>query len=129
MDGTVCLIGFDEWACRLVAKYGHLEIVQYLHTNVSPHTNGCPLVRREASYWAAVSGHSHIMHLHSYGFPWDREAFIVAAANCHLEIVKYLHTNGCPWSEEACREAIRHKSVMEYLQMNEYDTRRQRFGR
>ena len=55
---------FDEYACNNAAKYGHLEVLKYLHEN------GCPCTE------AARNGKLNCLkYLHENGCPWSATFF------------------------------------------------------
>jgi len=98
--------------CTTAARYGHLEILKYLHDN------NCPW---DECACAAGSGHFEILeYLHNNSCPWDERACALAAANGHFEILKYLHNNNCPWDKWACEYAAGngHFEILEYLHTN-----------
>jgi len=82
--------------CNTAAKYGDLEMLQYLQQN------GCIC---DAMTWAyaAEGGHQNILEWafnnNFFGFPWDEMACVYAAHGDQLDVLLYLRDHGCPWNE------------------------------
>ena len=96
-DGGEC--HWDEYTCRIVAEYGHFNMLKWAHQN------GCPWNGGTTSE-AARGGRFEILKwVHQNGCPWDEGTCGAAAEYGHFDILKWLHHNGCPWDEETCGSA------------------------
>lgn len=109
--------GFTERAMDLAARYGHLDVVQWLHEHRS---EGCS---KYAMNWAAAFGHLDVvqfLHEHrSEGCTTD--AMDLAAANDHLDVVRWLHENrseGCSVKALDMARTRCHHDVAQWLQNN-----------
>ncbi|KAJ3312087.1 hypothetical protein HDU76_002964, partial [Blyttiomyces sp. JEL0837] len=116
----VCKCPYFEFIFSLMdfaAKYGKLEVLQYLHeNNISTCTT-------EAMDLASENGHlSVVEYLHeNRSEGCTTEAMDAAARNGHLEVVKFLHYNrneGC--TKAAMTDAARegHVDVVRFLNEN-----------
>ena len=91
--------------------YGHLEIVQYLHSIDAKCTTG-------AMNRASRSGHLEIVkYLHSIGKECTTYAMDYASMYGHLEIVRYLHSIGKDSTTWAMDFASKygHLEIVKYL--------------
>ena len=104
----------DVRACAEAARYGHLEILKYLHEEVKAPWDGA------TAYLAAKNGHLHILeYLVERKFDkYNEWACELAAENGHLDCLKYLHeTAKAPWDEDALYFAHEnnHTECVQYL--------------
>ncbi len=76
-----------------LAKYGHLEMLQWVRAN------GCPWDENTCGF-AARSGYLNILKwLRANGYPWDEATCAIAAMGGHLDVLKWARKNGCPWDK------------------------------
>lgn len=84
----------DNYAIRIAAYDGYLEVVKYLHQNGADIT----AVNNYAIRLAAKNGHLDVVkYLHQNGADIaavNNFAIRLAAENSHLDVVKYLYQNG-----------------------------------
>jgi len=128
-------------ACYFSAKAGHLDCLEYLHSQKSH-------LREKTSLIASTNGHLHILRflhakaclfddyccreassnghldclkfLHSIGRPWGVYVCSFAAKAGHLDCLQFAHENGCPWNEITCCDASQEGQAMclHYAHMN-----------
>ncbi len=98
------------------AKYGHLEVLKWLHPttpcrdkNFVACSNAAKYGRLEALKW-----------LREHEYPWHESTYIGAACAGHMEVVKWMYANGCPWSEWTCAHAADggHLELLKWLRAN-----------
>ena len=94
-----------DTAAMLAACYGHLEVMQFLHTA------GCDFEKANnngftAGIFAAWNDHLEVVQfLHRAGCDLDKAdndgwtAGILAAQNGHVEVVQFLHRAGCDFDK------------------------------
>ena len=89
----------ESYLCGHAAFGGHLEVLQWLHTNDYPwDTNTSP--------HAAFEGHLEVLKwLREHGCPWSGGTCTNAAMGGHLEVLQWAHANGCPWNKKTCTYA------------------------
>lgn len=80
--------------CRHAARYGNLEVLQYLHSM------GCQW-DSSTCHNAAKYGHLHILiYAHQHQFPWGRHTVYFAAIHGHLHILLWSQMMGIPWEDD-----------------------------
>lgn len=134
-----------KWAYRLnsliyvdAAKYGHLEIMEWLKTKrvngyhlrdeicieaakgghlnvfkwaIAEYKNDCPL-NEEICIYAAAYGHLLILEwLHENKHPLNIQMCFVAIRNNQLEVLKWIHANTCLWNERVCDYLKYHSQI------------------
>jgi hypothetical protein len=100
--------------CYMMAKYGRLNMLKWVHENYIPYTfdeNG--IINT-----AALHGRLNIIKwIRTIDDEWSNRVCEMAARGGHLKILKWLRKNGCPWNERACMNASRrgHFHVLKWL--------------
>jgi hypothetical protein len=80
--------------CRCAARYGNLEVLQYLHSM------GCKW-DCSTCHNAAKYGHLHILiYAHNHKCPWGKHTIYFAAIHGHLHIVLWSQMIGVPWTDD-----------------------------
>lgn len=122
------------------ARYGHLDVIQWLHTIKLLHHRICNDAARyghlEILIWlhdqgyiwneqtcvnSAMGGQTAILKfLRENDCPWSVNVCSGAAICGKLETLKWAHENGCPWNEDSCSNAARggHLEVLKWLREN-----------
>jgi hypothetical protein len=110
---------WDEWICALVAKSGHLEVLQWARKY------GCPWDKRTSQY-AAEGGHLEMLQwARARGCPWHEWCMCsYAAKRGHLKVLIWLREHGgCPLGFLTCRDAASNGqlAVLKWLRENGCD--------
>jgi len=103
---------WNAGVCHEAAKYGHLEVLQWLARE-----NRLP-VNEMTSRCAAEGGHLELLQwLRKYGCPWDQWTCEGAAKGGHLKVLRWARANGCPWNHWAANFAAMegHVEVLAWL--------------
>jgi len=88
---------WDKRACEYAARYGHIEVLRFLRSEVPP----CPW-DEDACAMAAWEGQLEALQWlrgQSPPCPWDQRACETAAINGQLEVLQWLRRQvpPCPW--------------------------------
>lgn len=80
----------DEWTMCKAAMYGHIHVVEWLHTQgVRPN--------QWVTAYASINGHTDLLKLlHQLQFPWDEHCAVFATMNGHYDTLVWLYEHGCP---------------------------------
>ena len=92
--------------------FGHLDIVQYAHTQ------GCILTPK-LYYFASWHGYLPIIqYIREHGVEWT-ESYIIYAASAqgHVQILEYALDHGCLWEKTVTRDAAKmgHLNVLKFV--------------
>ena len=116
----------EQWPSTIAeaaARYGHLELVQWLHGEggftIDETPRNVPNVRavpcridermRFVIAEAARSGNLELVRwLRGKGCKWDDKACALAAERGHIEVLQWLRANDCPWDWSTCNAAAGH---------------------
>jgi hypothetical protein len=118
---------WNEDACAIAAKGGHVEVLKWLHEN------GCPWNKRTCAYAANEGQLEMLQYLRENGCPWDEQTCTHAMERGHLHVLKWIHENGCQCSEDKHNQAEKGyygKEVAEWMkqyrhsQSNNYRTKK-----
>nr|WIL03917.1 ankyrin repeat protein [Cedratvirus plubellavi] len=93
---------FNGKVCRKAARYGQLEILQWLVSVGYPLTVG-------VCFAAAYKGHLEILkwvHQTKPKILRNEDVCACAAEVGNLEILKWLRANDYPWNNEVCSSAV-----------------------
>lgn len=129
----LCGCPWDETTCSVAAEMGRLDILRWLRGHGCPwdeitsayaanagdlemlkwlYENGCPLDKR-AYFFATHNSHYEVLKFLFVHGCWDPRAFVYAAMDGDLDMMKFLHGNQCcPWNQKAIVHAIRKSSSM-----------------
>jgi hypothetical protein len=112
--------GVDGHLYSIVAEGGHLEALQWLHTETCPGFMSVLTSTVGMSFQAARHGHIPILHWlrqHPNCY-WGVDTCRAAALGGSLEVLKWLSALDppCPWDRETCRAAAyqNHTTVMQW---------------
>jgi hypothetical protein len=108
--------------CSMLAKYGHVETLQWARAN------GCPW----DTWWgewtctqAAINGHLEVIQWAranggTNGGAWDARTCANAARGGHLETLQWSRANGCAWDARTCADAARggHLETLQWARAN-----------
>jgi len=84
-----------EQSCWHAVKYGHFELLKWLHEN------GCPWNEASCNY-AAENGRLDILkYLRENDCPWCEYTWEFAIVGGHLDVLKWIYANGCPIIDNA----------------------------
>lgn len=82
----------DTHVCQRAARYGHLNVIQWLRTQDPP----CPWGGGTCAY-AAKGGHLNVLQwARAHGCPWDHRTRDMAIKKQHNHVLQWLDDHGCP---------------------------------
>ena len=83
------------------ARFGYVEILQYIHLHAPSSIWSDEVTRCAAQYNQLAC----LRFAHEHGCPWNASAYYSAIHHGHFEIVQYLTQEQCPWDTTICAEA------------------------
>jgi hypothetical protein len=100
----------EEDTCRLAAKGGHLEVLQWAREH------GCHWDAWTCSK-AARGGHLETLKwAREHGCPWNEFTCYKAAQGGYLVVLQWAIENGCHWNKSICCAAAgHHVEVLQWL--------------
>lgn len=104
-----------EEAIGAAAEYGHLNVLQWLHTN-----RGIGFDLDTMDRAAAGGNEDLVMWLFINGCQWGMDVFSNAARVGHIEYMEFLKHHNCPWSSETLGWAANAGNIqcMVWLRLN-----------
>lgn len=110
---------FDEEMCVVAAKYGHYDVLQYLHKL------GIPLIKAVCERALYNKDIKILEYAIKNGCSWDKEIVYLVIEQDAIEAFIHmchqgLEEHGCEWDESLCEHAARYNAItiLEYILMH-----------
>jgi hypothetical protein len=101
-----------EEGCDEAARYGRLDVLQFLRSSSSSNKDRPPSSCRWSAYTcerAAANGHLHVLQwLRGQGCEWDLFTCAAAAGGGHLQVLQWARLHGGDWNRYTCVWAAEH---------------------